>query len=87
MKKLLGIIVLSLVLSSYTNAGTNNEAKNKKYVYKYLEDLKIIEVNNIDDINHHREILKDVIDKQHDEQIQKIKLQIENEITWIQKGV
>ena len=42
MKKLLGIVVLGLVLSSYTNAGTNNEAKNKKYVYKSLESLKTI---------------------------------------------
>ena len=30
------------MLSSYTNAGTNNEAKNKKYVYKSLESLKTI---------------------------------------------
>ena len=42
MKKLLGIVVLGLVLSSYTNAGTSNEAKNKKYVYKSLESLKTI---------------------------------------------
>ena len=42
MKKLLGIVVLGLVLSSYTNAGTSNEAKNKKYIYKSLDDLKTI---------------------------------------------
>jgi hypothetical protein len=42
MKKLLGIIVLGLLLTNNTNAGTSNEAKNKKYVYKYLEDLKSI---------------------------------------------
>ena len=42
MKKILGIMVLGLLLSSYTNAGTNNEAKNKKYVFKYLENLKSI---------------------------------------------
>ena len=35
-------MVLGLVLSSYTNAGTSNEAKNKKYVYKSLESLKTI---------------------------------------------
>jgi hypothetical protein len=42
MIKILGIIVLSLLLSSNTNAGTNNEAKNKKYIYKSLENLKRI---------------------------------------------
>ncbi|MDB9739477.1 hypothetical protein OAB10_04155 [Candidatus Pelagibacter sp.] len=42
MKKLLVIIVLNLVLSSYTNAQTNNEAKNKKYIYKSLDDLKTL---------------------------------------------
>ena len=42
MRKILGIIVLCLVLSSYTNAGTSNEAKNKKYIYKSLDDLKTI---------------------------------------------
>ena len=42
MKKILGTIILSLVLSSYTNAVTSNEAKNKKYVYKSLNDLKTI---------------------------------------------
>ena len=42
MRKILGIIVLCLVLSGYTNAGTSNEAKNKKYIYKSLDDLKTI---------------------------------------------
>ena len=42
MKKLLGIIVLGLLLTNNTNAGTSNEAKNKKYVYKSLESLKTI---------------------------------------------
>ena len=41
MKKILGIMVLGLLLSGNTEAATNNEAKNKKYVYKYLEDFKI----------------------------------------------
>jgi len=42
MKKILGIIVLSLLSLNCVEAGTNNEAKNKKYVYKYLTDLKTI---------------------------------------------
>ena len=42
MKKLLGIIVLGLLLTNNTNAGTSNEAKNKKYIYKSLDDLKTI---------------------------------------------
>jgi hypothetical protein len=50
MKKFLGIIVLGLMLSSNTIAGTNNEAKNKKYIYKSLEDLKSI-IKNEDNSN------------------------------------
>ena len=42
MKKILEIIVLGLLLTNNTNAGTNNEAKNKKYIYKSLDDLKTI---------------------------------------------
>ena len=42
MKKLLAIVVLGLFLSIKADAGTNNEGKNKKYVYKYLSDLKTI---------------------------------------------
>ena len=42
MKKILGVMILGLVLSSYTNAVTSNEAKNKKYIYKSLDDLKTI---------------------------------------------
>ena len=42
MKKFLGIIVLGLLLTNNTNAGTSNEAKNKKYAYKHLENLKTI---------------------------------------------
>ena len=42
MKKLLGIIILSLLSLNYAEAATNNEAKNKKFVYKSLEDLKTI---------------------------------------------
>ena len=42
MKKLLGIVVLGLLLNGNAYGGTNNEAKNKKYVYKSLDDLKTI---------------------------------------------
>jgi len=42
MKKLLAIIVLGLLSFNITESATNNEGKNKKYVYKYLEDLKTI---------------------------------------------
>ena len=34
MKSILGIMPLGLLLNNCTNAETNNEAKNKKYVYK-----------------------------------------------------
>ena len=46
MKKLLAIIVLGLLSFNITEAGTNNEGKNKKYVYKYLNDLKTIIKND-----------------------------------------
>ncbi|MDC1212685.1 hypothetical protein N8016_02705 [Pelagibacteraceae bacterium] len=42
MKKLLAIIVLGLLSFNITEAAKNNEGKNKKYVYKYLNDLKTI---------------------------------------------
>ena len=42
MKKILAIVVLGLFFSIKADAGTNNEGKNKKYVYKYLSDLKTI---------------------------------------------
>ena len=35
-------MVLGLIFIIKANAGTNNEGKNKKYVYKYLSDLKTI---------------------------------------------
>ena len=46
MKRLLVIIVLGLLSFNITEAGTNNEGKNKKYVYKYLNDLKTIIKND-----------------------------------------
>ena len=46
MKKLLAIIVLGLLSFNITEAGTNNEGKNKKYVYKHLNDLKTIIKND-----------------------------------------
>jgi hypothetical protein len=42
MKKILAIVVLGLFFSIKADAETNNEGKNKKYVYKYLSDLKTI---------------------------------------------
>ena len=42
MKKLLAIIVLGLLSFNITEAGTNNEGKNKKYAYKNKSDLKTI---------------------------------------------
>ena len=42
MKKHLVIIALSIFFICNVNAGTNNEAKNKKYIYKSLDDLKTI---------------------------------------------
>jgi len=46
MKKLLAIIVLGLLSFNITEAAKNNEGKNKKYVYKYLNDLKTIIKND-----------------------------------------
>ena len=42
MKKVLATVFLSLFFSIEADAGTNNEGKNKKYVYKYLSDLKTL---------------------------------------------
>ena len=42
MKKLLVIMVLGLLSLNSVEAGTNNEAKNKKYIYKSLDDLRTI---------------------------------------------
>ena len=59
MKKILGIVVLGLLLSSYTSTATSNEAKNKKFVYKYLEDLKtIIKKNDPTDLKELKFIRK-----------------------------
>jgi len=46
MKKILAIIVLSLISLNISEAGTNNEGKNKKYAYKYPNDLKTIIKND-----------------------------------------
>ena len=42
MKKLLGILFLGLMSLNSVEAGTSNEAKNKKYIYKSLDDLRTI---------------------------------------------
>ncbi|NMN68165.1 hypothetical protein VP91_00013310 [Candidatus Pelagibacter ubique] len=42
MKKFLGILILFLLSLNYAEAATSSEAKNKKYVYKSLYDLKKI---------------------------------------------
>ena len=46
MKKLLVLLVLGLLSFNITEAATNSEGKNKKYVYKYLSDLKTIIKND-----------------------------------------
>jgi hypothetical protein len=46
MKKLLALLVLGLLSFNITEAATNSEGKNKKYVYKYLSDLKTIIKND-----------------------------------------
>ncbi len=59
MKKFLGVVVLGFLLSGNTYAGTSSEAKNKKFVYKYLEDLKtIIKKNDPTDLKELKFIRK-----------------------------